>query len=233
MHNNTLQLKIKQRLNKLSSFDYDNIEPWMVVEAFNKAQLEFVRTQLRGYNLRQEADESSKFIMEDLQRLIVMRAMLHTKQKTYVETRPLPSDFLSFKRIDVEADTDCCKDRVMVVDLVPVADVNRLLRDTNSKPSFEWGETFATIQNNRLRVYHNGEFDINKTVDVYYYRLPREISFAGGTDLKTGAVTADVTCEFSDDIAEILVGNTAEILAGDIESLNSKTILQQHSASKT
>ena len=37
MNNDTLQLKLKQRLNKLDSQDYDNIEPWQMIEAFNKA----------------------------------------------------------------------------------------------------------------------------------------------------------------------------------------------------
>ncbi len=51
MTNAALQLKIKQRLNKLASNDYDNIECWQIVEAFNKAQVEWVRRQLHGNNL--------------------------------------------------------------------------------------------------------------------------------------------------------------------------------------
>ena len=47
MNNNLLQLKIKQRLNKLSSNDYDSFECWMVVEAFNKIQNEFVAGDAR------------------------------------------------------------------------------------------------------------------------------------------------------------------------------------------
>ena len=37
MNNATIQLKVQQRLNKLASQDYDNIECWQIVEAFNKA----------------------------------------------------------------------------------------------------------------------------------------------------------------------------------------------------
>ena len=51
MNNDTLQLKLKQRLNKLDSQDYDNIEPWQMIEAFNKAQLEWCRRNLHGNNL--------------------------------------------------------------------------------------------------------------------------------------------------------------------------------------
>jgi len=50
MNNNTLLLKLKQRLNKLDSQDYDNIECWQAVEAFKKAQVEWCRRQLHGSN---------------------------------------------------------------------------------------------------------------------------------------------------------------------------------------
>ena len=51
MNNNTIQIKIKERLNKLDSLDYDNIECWQIVEAFNKTQIEWCRRQLHGGNL--------------------------------------------------------------------------------------------------------------------------------------------------------------------------------------
>ena len=67
MNNNLLQIKIKQRLNKLASFDYDNIECWMIQEAFNKAQLEWVRRRLHGLNASREASEQSVTIVDDVQ----------------------------------------------------------------------------------------------------------------------------------------------------------------------
>ena len=36
MNNGTILLKVQQRLNKLASSDYDNTEPWQIIEAFNK-----------------------------------------------------------------------------------------------------------------------------------------------------------------------------------------------------
>jgi len=60
MNNATLQLKLKQRLNKLDSQDYDNIEPWQMIEAFNKAQLEWCRRNLHGNNPYKEGDEALK-----------------------------------------------------------------------------------------------------------------------------------------------------------------------------
>ena len=50
MTNATLQIKFKQRLNKIASNDYDNIECWQIIEAFNKAQISWCRRQLHGTN---------------------------------------------------------------------------------------------------------------------------------------------------------------------------------------
>ena len=57
MLNSTIQIKVKERLNKLDSLDYDNIECWQIVEAFNKVQIEWARRQLHGGNIYKEGDE--------------------------------------------------------------------------------------------------------------------------------------------------------------------------------
>ena len=36
---------------------------------------------------------------------------------------------------------------------------SQLLRDEMKRPSFEWAETFATLNNNRARIFTNDEFD--------------------------------------------------------------------------
>jgi hypothetical protein len=74
--------------------------------------------------------------------------------------------------------------------------------------------------NNRVRIYTAGEFDIiNPTLT--YYRLPRYIQIAGSIDPYTGLTSlADVTCEFKDDVTELIIDEAASILAGDIESAN-------------
>ena len=67
MNNTIIQLKIKQRLNKLDSQDYDNLECWQIVEAFNKGQVNWCRRNLHGLNVKQEGDEQSKRRIDDLQ----------------------------------------------------------------------------------------------------------------------------------------------------------------------
>ena len=83
MLNSTIQIKIKQRLNKLDSQDYDNIECWQIVEAFNKAQVEWARRQLHGMNIMKEGDEGSTRRKDDLQVLLDRQALNLTDKEYY------------------------------------------------------------------------------------------------------------------------------------------------------
>jgi hypothetical protein len=232
MNNNLLQIKIKERLNKLASFDYDNIECWQIAEAFNKAQLLWSRTQLRGYNLKKEGDGSSKHLIDDLEFLLKPFSIKISKRDRYYETAILPSDYLSFKSISVKGKTDCCPDRPVKVHMTDSSDIDSLLADHLSKPSFEWGETFGVMVGKKLRIYTDNKFDLTNP-SLIYYRKPRDIKFEGCIDISTGLSSNNVTCEFRDDIAEILVDEAAAILAGDMELFNQRSILKERVTTTT
>jgi hypothetical protein len=220
MLNSTLVIKIKQRLNKLDSQDYDNIECWSVVEAFNKAQVEWSRRQLHGINIVKEGDEQSTRRIDDLQVLLV-KSTIPTLFSGDFETANLPGDYLQWKRLDVFANSECCNiKRRMVTYLVEEANINQLLRDVSKQPSFEWGETFATLSNNNINIYTNKEFTV-EDLNFTYYRQPIKIQVQGCVDPYTGVQSpTNIECEFKDDIVEVLIDEAASILAGDIESGN-------------
>lgn len=222
MNNSALQLKFRQRLNKLASNDFDNIECWQIVESFNKAQIEWVRRQLRGSNMFQDGDEQSRRRIDDLQRLLRDEPLSILDKGIYYETElELPSDYLEYKRIDVKAFTECCEDkRPMTVYLAEEDNRSQLLRDEHKKPSFEWAETFSTLISNRARIFTNNEFELCEA-RLTYYRFPVYIEIEGCVDPYTSAGSpADVECEFKDDIVELLIDEAVAILAGDIESGN-------------
>ena len=219
MNNNILQIKIKQRLNKLASFDYDNIECWQIQEAFNKAQLEWTRRQIYGINSRKEGSEESTGLVDDLQVLLKSEKM-YPRDKKYFYEGELPENYLYFNRVDAFAVSECCKEkRRMVIYQTEEANMGILLTSDTKGPSFEWGETLATLVGNTVRVYTNDEFEITD-LTLTYFRKPQEVLFIDCINPSTGFInSADQECEFKDDIAEILVDQAATILAGDIESI--------------
>lgn len=228
MNNQTLRLKLKQRLNKLSSNDYDNLENWQVIEAFNKAQVEWCRRMLHGNNLYKEGDELSKRRIDDLQILLTELPLTGTATDKYFQTTNFPpADYLEYKRVSTDAVSECCPDpRSMTVYLGEEANVDLYLRDTLKRPDFDWGETFLTMINNQIRIYVR-DFTIVNPV-LTYYRQPRKIEFAGVINPYTGTPsTADVISEFKDDIVELILDDTAALIAGDIENFNQMQREQQ------
>lgn len=222
MLNLTIRLKVKQRLNKLDSEDYNNIEDWQIVEAFNKGQVSWCRRQLVGTNILKQGDEQSKRRISDLQILLNFKKLDMIDKQTYYESATiLPDDYFEFKRVKVKSISECCPNpKLMVVYLVEEANVDILLRDKLKDPNFEWGETFMTFIDNRIRIYTNNLFTI-EPVEFYYYRQPILVQFINVADPYTGLIsTTDVECEFKDDIAELLIDEAASIIAGDIESGN-------------
>jgi hypothetical protein len=219
MQNSVLTIKMKQRLNKLDSQDYDNIECWQVVESFNKAQVEWARRQLHGINIVKEGDEQSTRRKDDLQVLLVTNNLTLVNQQYYYSA-VLPDQYLQWKRVDAFANKECCDKRRMTIYLAEEGNLNQLLRDTMKRPSFDWAETFATLKGNNVNIYTNGEFDI-QTADLVYYRQPIKIQIQGCVDPYTGVEsTTEVQCEFKDDIIEVIIDEAVSILAGDIESSN-------------
>jgi len=228
MNNQILRLKLKQRLNKLSSNDYDNIENWQIIEAFNKAQVEWVRRMLHGNNLYKEGDEYSKRRIDDLQILLTEFNLTGTSNGKYFESTNFPpADYLEYKRLTTDAFTECCeKPRSMTVYLVEEANISLYLRDPLKRPDFDWSETIATLINNNVRIYVR-DFNVSNSV-LTYYRQPVKIQFAGSLNPYTGVVsTTDVICEFKDDITEVILDDTAAIIAGDIENFNQMQREQQ------
>lgn len=219
MLNSTITIKMKQRLNKLDSNDYDNIECWQIVESFNKAQVEWSRRQLHGINLVKEGDEQSTRRKDDLQ-ILLDTFNLGLVNKDYYYTSVLPVEYLQWKRVDVYAQKECCDKRRMTVYLAEEGNLNQLLRDKSKQPNFEWAETFATLKGGNVNIYTNGEFAIQQA-DLIYYRQPIKIQINGCVDPYTSIQsTAEVQCEFKDDIIELIIDEAVSILAGDIESGN-------------
>jgi hypothetical protein len=225
MNNATIQLKVKQRLNKLASLDYDNFECWQIVEAFNKGAVAWCRRNLHGLNVKKTGDEQSKRRIDDLQVLLTEDTIPFIKKDLFVESPVLPVDYLEWKRVSAQSNNECCADkRNMVIYLAEEANVDELLRDKNKQPSFDWGETFCTLKDNKVRIYTNNEFDIEEA-KLSYYRQPVKIQIKGCIDPYTQVEsTEDIESEFKDDIIELFVDECVKILAGDIESFNQQQV---------
>jgi hypothetical protein len=225
-----IKIKIEQRLNKLSTSTYDNLECWHIIEAFNKAQLEWVREQLNGLNITKESAESTNKKVTDLEKILKPKRLKVFKKQNYYETEEIPSDFLEFNRLTPKGKHGGCE-RDLTSWFIEESNVNIYLNDEYMKPSFEWGETIHTMSENTFKVYTNNTFTIEH-VDLLYYRKPKEI-FLEGCENFEGKDLGDIDPEFKDDIVEILIDKAAAILAGDMEIWNQYQRNEQNSIKKS
>lgn len=219
MDNNLVRLKLKQRLNKLASNDFTNLECWQEAELLNKAQLSWSRQNLHGGNIYKEGDESSTSRVDDFQILLTEKELKGSNHKLFFETTSLPENYLRFKRLTVLGYTHECKTpRRIRVTLVEEANVDELLNDRLLKPSFKWGETFATLIGNQARIYTGEDFLI-KTCILTYYRMPKPVAFEGCRDWNDSDMNLQ-ELEFKDDVIEIVIDEAVKIAAADVNDFN-------------
>lgn len=204
-------LKINLRLNKGDSEDYDNLWNYHKSEAFNKAVLERLRRQVHGNNARKEGDEATTMAVDDLQSLLSPPTHLNVRDKgLYAQTDKLPKDYLFYKRVTALASKGNCSGVRLRSHLREEANVDQLLPTC----SFDFEESFHTLSGNKINLYHNGGFTIDKA-ELVYYRRPKTYDFAQG----------DVELEFKEDLCELLVDDTCRILSGDIGDYPSNQVI--------
>jgi len=223
-------IKIKEALNKLDSSDYDNFECWQIRNAYNKEQREWSRRQIIGANQSQSGDEETSFKIDDIQILLKTKPLKGKNYKRYFESDVLPADYFAMKRVTPYVTTTCGSNN-FVSNLKEEGNVDDLLADWATQPAPEMEETFHTFIGNKIRVYTNNKFKVDK-IDLTYYRYPREIDFTGCEHID-GSSGTNVDPEFKDDIVDIIIDGAASILAGDIESLNQLQITKQRSNTNT
>jgi hypothetical protein len=217
----TAILKLRSRLNKISSSDYDNIQDWSAVEAINKAALEISRNIISGNTVTRDGGEETTFRVDDLQFLLKSLKLEGINNVDFYEVA-LPPDYLWYNRIIPKASKGECKDKPIHSRLVEEANVPVLIRDWTWKPSWEWRETFHTILTDKIRIYTLSEFFV-ESIDAVYYRKPIKMDISGYTH-ENGEISDNVNLEFKDDLAEKIIDIAAGIIAGDIESLNQAQI---------
>jgi hypothetical protein len=199
---------IKNALNKLDSKDFQNIELWKMEEAVNIAAPRFVRRRIP----KKELDTQT---VDDIQVLLKNARLAGSDKGIYFQSHKLPADYLDHSRVTPICSKGSCSGVRIKSDLLESANVDELLQDHNSQPSFDFEQTFHTIEGNRIKQYHNKNFEVEE-VELSYYRAPQYITFPG-TPQYNGGVGKDMTWEFKDDVAIQIITEAIKILAGNVK----------------
>ncbi len=201
-------LKIRERLGKRSSQANKFVKNEAIQETVNKVVLERCR------KIAKSAEETETDV-SDLQVLLKTESLSGKMKDVHFETTKIPTDY--FKHINVSpiAEKEECR-ATITSDLREESNSKELLGDWSSQPSFDLDQTFHTLFNNKIKVYHNKDFTITKVV-LTYYKQPKYIRFPK-TYQYDGLTAKDETWEFKDDFCELIIDDAVLVIASDIES---------------
>jgi len=218
----SLLYKIDQKLNKLSSNSHQQIPLEDKILALNEAQIKLIKQKVDGISVVSGLGRDSfKKRYDDLQVLLEdygnHELDLKTSNKTLnqwtADIKNISPTYMFYVDAYFLADKGKCKDRVIWLnqELLKHGDIQFLLNNVHTKPSFEYQETFCSISTNKISIFTDGTFTPKKLY-LMYIRYPQYINKTGYVMLNDEEST-DVDCELAsyleDEILDLAVQNLA------------------------
>lgn len=211
----TALLKLRLRLNKIHSSDYDNVPDYAALEAINKAALDVTRRLVRGKTTLRQGAEQTTFTIDDISFLLTPVDLSGNFHRLYFESEPLPANYLYHSRVTpIVSKGDCIGP--ITSHLREEANADTLLTDWAWAPSWDWDQTFHTLAGGKIKVYTGEDFEVEK-IKLNYYRKPKKVDLEGFTH-EDGSPSISQDLEFPDDLSEIIIDEAASIISGDIEN---------------
>lgn len=162
-----LHYGFRRRANKVESLQNRNF----FVEQIDDYLNEGLKTYEREVSKLVEYDQTR---IDDLRQLIKSETSLSVTPYALFVEAPLPSDYYRMlKKYAIATSTTCSTKKKLRLFSVQSDDEENLLSDSLYKPSFEWNETAYRLIGDNIRVWTNGEFNVDSIIIDYLYRHPR------------------------------------------------------------
>lgn len=209
----SLLYKIDFKLNKLSSERGQSIPLEDKIIALNEAQIRLIKKKVGLNNLYKSGFDSFKVRYEDLQNLVVESEKVKlSKDRGVIPTysfnvKDLQEKYYLPVDVYVIADRGTCKNRIVNANTFTRHDsVQYLLNNPDTKPSFLWQETIATMSRDKVIIYSD-DFTIKEGY-FSYLRYPQKIDYEGYIHLDgTPSVKSDCELEeyLEDELLELTI----------------------------
>lgn len=179
-----LLYEFELKINKIAREDNQNIPLEDKLIFLNQAQITWVKSKINQNNIYKIGYEGFRKRIDDLQVLKINDYKLNvtkTDNKRYISYRSVLDsipEYMFYVNSYAVASYKKCSSDTIGIDLIKEGELNTLYFNEYYKPSFKWRTTLATIGNNNLYTYTDGDFDI-KDVYLTYLRYPKEIDSEG------------------------------------------------------
>lgn len=196
-------LSFLQLVNRNFTNDNIDVDKSRFVMLYNRVQSRYVEWVLEKRN----DDE-----LRDIQDLLVLdKSLIKLSKVLNHQDFEIPKDYFNLSTIQVYASKSKCKDVKIGAHEVKNDNVEEYIIDSFNEPSFEYRETFYTLNSNRVSVYFK-DFEISK-VFLSYYRYPKDIDILGYIDIN-GANSTNSNPELPDRVVnKVLLAMSKEYSA--------------------
>lgn len=217
---------IDLKLNKIGSNEHQGIELENKIIALNDAQINLIKTKFSENNIYKSGLDSFQKRYNDLEMLIEKDKFLPLVN----DNSPLNSYSCSLDLLKPEymlgvpgseyilADSQNCRNRVLVVNQIKHGDIHTALSNSNTAPSFAYQETVGVISGHKWQVFTDGSFTPKKFY-LKYVRYPKRVDFQGYVHFN-GAPSQTVDSELPYYLKEELVDIAVRALALSTENQN-------------
>lgn len=202
-------LRFIKKVNKDYTNDNISADRDRFVLLFNEIQNRYLEWILDKRN-EDEIRYVQKMLMHD-----VPLTLDSTKNDSQCFT--LPEDYFDFANLHVYAKKGTCKARLKTFE-IKKGNSEELICEEGNEPSFEYRETFYNLGQDKVFVYNDGSFTMG-TVQLTYYRYPKEIDISGYTRLD-GNQSTDIAPEWDDKVVNRLISACAKYFNTTNENLN-------------
>ena len=192
-----------QLVNRSFTNDNVDVDRSRFIIAYNYTEKKFIEWTL---------DKRNEDDIRDIQELLVLdKKLIKSTDVVNHSNFKLPADYFNHSSLQVFGSKGSCKNAKIFSFEVKNDDVEEYLADVFNQPSFEYRESFYTINNSEISIY----FDNFKIDDAFlaYYRYPKEVDIQGYIKLD-GSNSTNIDPELSDRVVErILLAMSKEYSA--------------------
>lgn len=211
-------IKVKKRVNKDDTNDFDNLSLFSIIEAYNKAQLNVVNYLSGLNNIYKSGIESTTKRIDNLSTLLnpTPLELTVTKADKYYISQSFPQNYMRYVSSYSLAKNNKCDSKRILHFPYEEGNIELINRNDNQNASFEWGEAPITIANNQLKIHSNNQFDVLNTY-LTYLKYPINIDIQGYIK-QDGTPSTTIDPELPDDVVEMCIDETVRIIQGDIQN---------------
>ena len=210
---------ILQSLEKQDSGGYANLNKWDLEDSLNRQATDWFRRQVYGTNQRQEQQEESTMVTDDIQNLLVEKKMSVVNNELYADSIKIPDNYRYYNKLSVYCSKGDCKKILIPSLFVENANTDFYSSDWSLSPSFDFEQCFHVLLNNRFRIFHIGDFKIDY-IKLFYFRDPKKISME--------PINLETEWEWKEDVAQLIIENAIKQLAGSIEHISANQIADKN-----